>query len=93
MYGNILNESKNQFSHKINWKEGTIKATQTPPCAKCAVPVIAQGEKSEKFTDINFKWRQQKMLFYLTILNLVRFLKDDAPNVPKVSNSGCMELQ
>lgn len=38
-------------------------------------------ERSEKFTAGYFKKWQQKMLFYLTTLNLVRFLREDAPRV------------
>ena len=40
------------------------------------------AEKPEKFSGQNFKRWQQKMFFYLTTLNLARFLKEDAP-VPK----------
>ena len=43
-----------------------------------AVPVN-HGEKSEKFNGTEFKRWQQKMLFYLTTLNLVRFLNESAP--------------
>ncbi|GJR90926.1 pol polyprotein [Tanacetum coccineum] len=38
-------------------------------------------EKSEKFNGHNFKRWQQKMFFYLTTLNLVRFLNETAPQV------------
>lgn len=38
------------------------------------------NEKLEKFTGLKFKTWQQKM-FYMTTLNLVRFLKDDPPTV------------
>ena len=37
------------------------------------------GEKPEKFNGVDFKRWQQKMLFYLTTLNLARFLKEEAP--------------
>ena len=40
---------------------------------------VSLGEKPEKFNGQNFKRWQQKMLFYLTTLNLVRFLTEDAP--------------
>ncbi|XP_073120475.1 uncharacterized protein [Henckelia pumila] len=39
------------------------------------------GEKPEKFTGVDFKSWQQKMLFYLTTLNLTRFLSEDAPKL------------
>ena len=39
---------------------------------------VSLGEKPEKFNGLNFKWWQQKMLFYLTTLNLARVLTEDA---------------
>ena len=36
---------------------------------------ISQLEKPDKFKGINFKHWQQKMVFYLTTLNLTRFIK------------------
>ena len=42
---------------------------------------VSLGEKPEKFNGLNFKRWQQKMLFYLTILNLARFLTEDAPKL------------
>ncbi|KAL2487024.1 Uncharacterized protein Adt_31780 [Abeliophyllum distichum] len=41
--------------------------------------LVNHGEKSEKFNGSNFKMWQQKMLFYLTALNLARFLTENAP--------------
>ncbi|KAH1064046.1 hypothetical protein J1N35_029033 [Gossypium stocksii] len=38
-----------------------------------------RNEKPAKFTTKNFKTWQQKMLFYLTMLNMAKFLKDDPP--------------
>ena len=40
-------------------------------------PVQVKGEKPEKFSSVDFKRWQQKMLFYLTTLNLARFLKEE----------------
>ena len=40
---------------------------------------INHGETPEKFSGTDFKRWQQKMLFYLTTLNLARFLREDAP--------------
>ena len=45
-----------------------------------AVPVH-HGEKPEKFNGLNFKRWQQKMLFYLTTLNLARFLTEEPPKL------------
>ncbi|KAJ0040706.1 hypothetical protein Pint_28000 [Pistacia integerrima] len=38
-------------------------------------------EKPKKFDGIHFKRWQQKMFFYLTTLNLARFLTEDAPTL------------
>ncbi|KAL0431577.1 UNVERIFIED_CONTAM: Retrovirus-related Pol polyprotein from transposon TNT 1-94 [Sesamum radiatum] len=46
-----------------------------------AQPVAAQGERPEKFSGTEFKRWHQKMLFYLTTLNLARFLSEEAPVV------------
>ena len=40
---------------------------------------VSHGEKPEKFNGNDFKRWQQKMLFYLTTLNLAKFLREDAP--------------
>ena len=40
---------------------------------------VNHGEKPEKFNGVDFKRWQQKMLFYLTTLNLARFLTEEAP--------------
>ena len=68
----------------------------TPTVAQVATPtVIAQApmvhtfgpifvsprEKLEKFNELNFKRWQQKMIFYLTTLNLTRFLIEDTPQL------------
>ena len=43
------------------------------------VPIsVSHGEKLDKFSRLNFKRWQQKMFFYLTTLNLARFLKEEA---------------
>ncbi|KAL2486616.1 Uncharacterized protein Adt_31372 [Abeliophyllum distichum] len=39
---------------------------------------VNHGEKYETFNGLNFKRWQQNMLFYLTTLNLARFLTEDA---------------
>ncbi|XP_038979855.1 uncharacterized protein LOC120109980 [Phoenix dactylifera] len=44
-----------------------------------AMPVT-HGEKPEKFSGLDFKRWQQKMLFYLTTLNLAKFLSEDSPS-------------
>ena len=44
---------------------------------------VNNAEKPEKFSGLNFKRWQQKMLFYLTTLNLARFLTEEAPRKPE----------
>ncbi|PON57724.1 hypothetical protein TorRG33x02_293120, partial [Trema orientale] len=51
------------------------------PLVTPMVPTAHHGEKPEKFNGLNFKMWQQKMLFYLTTLNLARFLTEEAPKV------------
>ncbi|OMO62208.1 hypothetical protein CCACVL1_22961 [Corchorus capsularis] len=56
--------------------------------ASAAVPMpttvpLAYSEKPEKFSGANFNRWQQKMLFYLTTLNLARFLTESAPKMPE----------
>ncbi|KAL0378297.1 UNVERIFIED_CONTAM: hypothetical protein Sradi_3135200 [Sesamum radiatum] len=46
-----------------------------------AQPIDAQGERPEKFFDNDFKRWHQKMLFYVTMLTLARFLSEEAPIV------------
>ena len=54
--------------------------TMVPPLAPVMVPMtVSHGEKPEKFNGTELKRWQQKMLFYLTTLNLARFLQEDAP--------------
>ncbi|KAL8458019.1 hypothetical protein ACS0TY_034952 [Phlomoides rotata] len=40
-------------------------------------PMTVHSEKPDKFTGTNFKRWQQKMMFYLTTLQLTSFLKED----------------
>ena len=40
---------------------------------------VSHGEKPKKFNRNDFKRWKQKMLFYLTTLNLAKFLREDAP--------------
>ena len=59
----------------------TIDSTPTvvpPPTPVIAPMIVRHGEKPEKFNGIDFKRWQQKMLFYLTTLNLAHFLREEA---------------
>ncbi|KAK4384035.1 hypothetical protein Sango_3098200 [Sesamum angolense] len=57
------------------------------PVTMVVQPHVAQsiccpsGERPEKFSGNDFKRCHQKMLFYLTTLNLARFLSEEAPVV------------
>ena len=64
--------------------------TAVPTVVPTAIPTtIPHGEKPEKFTGADFKRWQQKMLFYLTTLNLVRFLREDPPVATDGSKAAC----
>ncbi|KAL2485191.1 Uncharacterized protein Adt_29947 [Abeliophyllum distichum] len=66
----------------------TVTPTVTPTVAgPSASTHIPHGEKPEKFNGVDFKRWQQKMLFYLTTLNLARFLTEDPPSVQQGENN------
>ena len=50
-----------------------------PPTHVMALMTMSHGEKPKKFNGTDFKRWQQKMLFYLTTLNLTRFLREKTP--------------
>ncbi|GJV11610.1 pol polyprotein [Tanacetum coccineum] len=62
-----------------------VTAPVTAPVNVTGAPVTntvsIHAEKPEKFNGQNFKRWQQKMFFYLTILNLAWFLNETAPQV------------
>ena len=60
-----------------------IPTVVPPPTPVMASMTVSHGEKPEKFNGTKFKRWQQKMLFYLTTLNLTRFLQEDAPTLKK----------
>ena len=51
--------------------------------ARVHIPTVTvqmnHAERPEKFSGLNFKRWQQKMMFYLTTLNFTRFLIEDPP--------------
>ena len=57
----------------------TVSTVGPPPTPVMAPMTVSHGEKLENFSGTEFKRWQQKMLFYLTTLNLARFLQEDAP--------------
>ena len=66
----------------------SVSAAQVPMPA-VTVPVN-RAEKPEKFNGLNFKRWQQKMLFYLTTLNLAMFLTEDPPQVNEEDRGSLM---
>ncbi|KAL4351911.1 hypothetical protein GQ457_06G020360 [Hibiscus cannabinus] len=53
---------------------------------------MSHNEKPSKFTGQNFKTWQQKMLFYLTMLNLAKYLNEDSPVVTIGDKEGEIEM-
>ena len=63
-----------------NVREHIGSSTFVPNPVQSSIPVgVANLEKPEKFNGTEFKRWQQKMLFYLTTLNLAKFLNESAP--------------
>ena len=56
-------------------------SNETLPVAVSITVPINLGKKPEKFNGTEFKRRQQKMLFYLTTLNLAKFLYENSPKL------------
>ena len=71
-----------------NVGESSNAGAQVPTLA-VTVPVN-HAEKPEKFNGLNFKRWQQKMLFYMTTLNLARFLTEDPPQVNEEDRGSLM---
>ena len=68
----------------------TVSTSMGPLVGTQAAQIVANhAEKPEKFTGSYFKRWQQKMLFYLTTVNLARFLYETAPEIPE----GCTDVQ
>ena len=61
--------------------QGSVPAVKLPATVTAAAIPVQHGEKPEKFNGLNFKRWQQKMLFYLTTLNLARFLTKEPPKL------------
>ena len=60
---------------------GATSTVAQAPMLPTIMPIsVSPGEKLEKFSGLNFKRWQQKM-FYLTTLNLTRFLTEEAPKL------------
>ena len=60
----------------------TTPTVAQAPVLPTIMPIsVSPEEKPEKFSGLNFKRWQQKMLFYLTTFNLARFLTKEAPKL------------
>ncbi|XXG56829.1 hypothetical protein AAC387_Pa03g4143 [Persea americana] len=60
--------------------DGVVMGIEKNTPVTTPTPVMVNyGEKPKKFNGAEFKRWQQKMLFYLTTLNLARFLREEAP--------------
>ncbi|KAE8736163.1 UPF0481 protein [Hibiscus syriacus] len=69
------------FSSYLHSAAHTSNALQTQVASQTLPMTMSHNEKLVKFNGENFKTWQQKMLFYLTTLNLAKFLKDDPPTI------------
>ena len=57
-----------------------VTTNHVVPVVPISVPThVSHGEKPKKFNGNDFKRWKQKMLFYLTTLNLAKFLLENAP--------------
>ncbi|KAK5802564.1 hypothetical protein PVK06_030167 [Gossypium arboreum] len=66
-------------NNSSNSKAEAIVAAQAQAASQMLPVTMSHNKKPAKFTRENFKTWQQKMLFYLTMLNMAKFLKDDPP--------------
>ena len=56
------------------------------------IVLMNYAERSEKFNALNSKRWQQKMIFYLTTLNLARFLTEDPLKANEDGKDSLMEF-
>ncbi|KAK3041153.1 hypothetical protein RJ639_028632 [Escallonia herrerae] len=72
------NPESGPVNPNVQHSGGTVYAT---PNVASAHGSVGLGERPKKFNGKDFKRWQHKMLFYLTTLNLARFLQEDAPDL------------
>ncbi|KAK3043656.1 hypothetical protein RJ639_000072 [Escallonia herrerae] len=72
------NPESGSVNPNVQHSGGTVYAT---PYVAPAHGFVGLGERPKKFNVKDFKRWQQKILFYLTTLNLARFLQEDAPDL------------
>ncbi|KAK3021249.1 hypothetical protein RJ639_047521 [Escallonia herrerae] len=72
------NPESGPINLNVQHSGGTVYAT---PYVAPAHGSVGLGERLKKLNGKDFKRRQQKMLFYLTTLNLAKFLQEGAPDL------------
>lgn len=78
-----LNETSN-----MGTLEGSVPTiVATTPVVTIPTNSVPHGEKSGELIVVDFKRCQQKMFFYLTTLNLAKFLNEDASVMQKGENN------
>ncbi|XP_062074498.1 uncharacterized protein LOC133778550 [Humulus lupulus] len=77
--GSIEGSSRTPASTTKDQSKGQTVQVSVPLVPTVSTVSVNHNEKPDKFTGVNFKTWQQKMLFYLKTLNLARFLKEDPP--------------
>lgn len=58
-----------------------VAKTKSATAAVHSSMLLPEAERPEKFSGLGFKWWQHKMLFYLTLLGVADFVKEDEPVV------------
>nr|GEY58944.1 uncharacterized protein [Tanacetum cinerariifolium] len=74
----------NNESNTNNVGSGNSKSNIASGSSLISTPAsipVGHSEKPEKFNGKDFKIWQQKMLFYLTTLNLEKYLREEAPSL------------
>ena len=75
-----LNDNVDVTMAVVNTQQ--TSGSTTPAYAHVVPPTVAgHGERPEKFSGRDFKYWQQKMLFYLTTLGLAKYLQEEAPKL------------
>nr|XP_009782249.1 PREDICTED: uncharacterized protein LOC104231026 [Nicotiana sylvestris] len=71
--------NENQTNGSVAGTGATVTSVAASSSRSTRAHAMAPAEKSGKFSSIDFKRWQMKMLFYLTTLSLQRFIKEDPP--------------
>ena len=75
-----------------NGENNTVPTMVTPNVMpRSTFVIVRHGEKPKNFNGLDFKCWQQKMLFYLTTLNLVAYLREDISNLDE-NETDCLTL-